>query len=96
MATEGSAGAVRSGRWFAALLATANYVGYLAGALGGILVPALVRSVLVNGAAGVVVTEGGRPVSVMGFTVSGGKITEIDAIADPDRLRRLDLAVLLT
>src|ERR1700684_846260 len=30
-----------------ALLATANYVGYLAGALGGILVPALVRSVLV-------------------------------------------------
>jgi Uncharacterised MFS-type transporter YbfB len=30
-----------------ALLATANYVGYLAGALAGILVPALVRSVLV-------------------------------------------------
>jgi RNA polymerase sigma factor (sigma-70 family) len=46
----------------------------------------VVRPVLVNGAAGVVVTEGGRPVSVMGFTVSHGKITEIDAIADPGRL----------
>jgi MFS family permease len=30
-----------------ALLATANYIGYLAGALAGILIPALVRSVLV-------------------------------------------------
>ena len=43
---------------------------------------------------GVVVTEGGQLISVMGFTVSDGKITEIDAIVDPDRLRRLDLAVL--
>jgi RNA polymerase sigma factor (sigma-70 family) len=55
---------------------------------------ALVRLALVNGAAGVVVTVGGCPVSVMGFTVSGGKIVEIDAIADPERLLRLDLAVL--
>jgi RNA polymerase sigma factor (sigma-70 family) len=50
--------------------------------------------VLVNGAAGVVITLGGQPVAVMGFTVSGGKIVEIDAITDPDRLRALDLAVL--
>ena len=55
---------------------------------------ALVRPALVNGAAGVVVTVGGRPVSVLGFTVSRGKIVEIDAIADPERLLRLDLAVL--
>jgi RNA polymerase sigma factor (sigma-70 family) len=54
----------------------------------------LVRPALVNGAAGVVVTAGGRPVSVMGFTVSRGKIVEIDVIADPERLLRLDLAVL--
>jgi RNA polymerase sigma factor (sigma-70 family) len=53
-----------------------------------------VRPALVNGAAGVVVAPHGRPFSVMGFTVAGGKIVEIDAIADPDRLRRLDLAVL--
>jgi hypothetical protein len=33
-------------------------------------------------------------VAVIGFTVSRGKIVEIDAIADPDRLGRLDLAVL--
>ena len=50
---------------------------------------------LVNGTAGVLVTLAGQPVAVMGFTVSRGRITEIDAIADPDRLRRLDLAALL-
>jgi RNA polymerase sigma-70 factor (ECF subfamily) len=55
---------------------------------------ALERPALVNGAAGVVVTVGGLPVAVIGFTVSRGKIVEIDAIADPERLRRLDLSVL--
>jgi ketosteroid isomerase-like protein len=30
----------------------------------------------------------------MGFTVSDGKIVEIDAIADPDRVRRIAAAVL--
>jgi len=55
---------------------------------------ALERPALVNGAAGVVVTAGGQPVAVIGFTVSRGKIVEIDAIADPERLRRLDLSVL--
>jgi len=45
--------------------------------------------VLVNGAAGVLVTLAGQPVAVMGFTVSAGQITEIDAIADPGRLGRL-------
>jgi hypothetical protein len=29
----------------------------------------------------------------MGFTVSGGKIVEIDILADPTRLRRFDLPV---
>jgi RNA polymerase sigma factor (sigma-70 family) len=45
--------------------------------------------VLVNGTAGVLVTLAGQPVAVMGFTVALGRITEIDAIADPDRLGRL-------
>jgi RNA polymerase sigma factor (sigma-70 family) len=53
-----------------------------------------VRPALVNGAAGVVVAPGGRPLSVMAFTVSGGKIVEIDSVADPERLRNLDLPVL--
>jgi RNA polymerase sigma-70 factor (ECF subfamily) len=52
------------------------------------------RPALVNGAAGVVVTRHGQPFSVIGFTVRGGKIVEIDVLADPERLRRLDLAVL--
>jgi RNA polymerase sigma-70 factor (ECF subfamily) len=53
-----------------------------------------VRPALVNGAAGVVVAPGGKPFSVLGFTVRNGKIVEIDAVADPERLRNLDLAVL--
>jgi hypothetical protein len=31
---------------------------------------------------------------VLVFTISRGKIVEIDAVADPERLRQLDLAVL--
>jgi RNA polymerase sigma factor (sigma-70 family) len=54
----------------------------------------LVLPALVNGAAGVVVAAAGRPVSVMGFTVAGGKIVAVDALSDPERLDRLDLAVL--
>jgi RNA polymerase sigma factor (sigma-70 family) len=55
---------------------------------------ALVRPALVNGAAGVVITVGGRPYAVMGFTVVDGKIVEIDAIADPERVGRIAAAVL--
>ena len=55
---------------------------------------ALVRPALVNGAAGVVISVGGRPIAVMGFTVVEGKIVEIDAIADPERVRRIAAAVL--
>ncbi len=32
--------------------------------------------------------------SVVGFTVRRGKVVAIDILADPARLRRLDLAVL--
>ncbi len=49
---------------------------------------------LINGAAGVVITVRGRPFAVMGFTVAEGKIVEIDAIADPDRVQRIAAAVL--
>jgi RNA polymerase sigma-70 factor (ECF subfamily) len=54
----------------------------------------MAQPALVNGAAGVVVTRDGRPFSVVGFTVRGGKLVAIDILADPARLRRLDLAVL--
>ncbi|HEX6673766.1 MAG TPA: RNA polymerase sigma factor SigJ [Actinomycetes bacterium] len=53
-----------------------------------------VRPALVNGVAGVVVAPRGRPFSVMGFTVRDGKIVAIDGLADPERLRDLDLTVL--
>jgi RNA polymerase sigma-70 factor, ECF subfamily len=52
------------------------------------------RPALVNGAVGVVVAPRGRLLMVLGFTISGGKIVEIDAIADPARLRQPFLAVL--
>src|SRR6266700_1400235 len=52
------------------------------------------RPALVNGTAGLVVTPHGQPHSVMGFTVTHGKIVEIDILADPERLRQLDLTVL--
>jgi RNA polymerase sigma factor (sigma-70 family) len=50
-----------------------------------------VQPVLVNGEPGVVVAPNGEPVSVMAFTVTDGRVTAIDVIADPDRLRSLDL-----
>jgi RNA polymerase sigma-70 factor (ECF subfamily) len=50
---------------------------------------------LVNGVAGAVSRDqDGRPFSVMGFVVRGGKIAEIDILADPERLTRLDLSAL--
>lgn len=51
----------------------------------------VLRPVLVNGAPGVVVLVGGRPVSVMEFTVAGGRIVAIDALADTERISRLAL-----
>lgn len=55
----------------------------------------LAQPVLVNGAAGIVSRlPDGRPFSVMGFTVRHGKIVEINVLADPERLRRLDLSFL--
>jgi RNA polymerase sigma-70 factor (ECF subfamily) len=52
------------------------------------------RPALVNGAVGYVVTVEGRPQSVSGFTVADGRIVEIDILADPERLRELDLSFL--
>ena len=49
---------------------------------------------LVDGAVGLVMAPRGRLFLVLGFTFDGDTITDIDVIADPARLRTLDLAVL--
>jgi len=48
------------------------------------------RPALVNGAPGIVTAPEGRPLAVMGFTIRDGKIVELDILADPERLSRLD------
>jgi RNA polymerase sigma-70 factor, ECF subfamily len=61
---------------------------------GGALAGARVVPVLVNGAAGAVIVVGGRAFVVMGFIVAAGRILEIDAIADPQRVRQIAAPVL--
>ena len=53
-----------------------------------------VRAALINGAVGLVSFRDGKPFSVGGFTVRGGRIVEMDFLADPERLGRLDLTIL--
>ena len=50
---------------------------------------ALTRPVLVDGLPGVLVTVGGRPVTVMAFTVTGDAITAIRVLTDPDLLAQI-------
>ena len=52
------------------------------------------RPALVNGTPGLVAAPHGRPVAVMALTVRDGRIAEINILADPDRLSRLDLPAL--
>jgi RNA polymerase sigma factor (sigma-70 family) len=52
------------------------------------------RPALVNGAVGIVAVAHGKPLSVLGFTVAGGRIVEIDVLVDPARLSQLDLTFL--
>jgi RNA polymerase sigma-70 factor (ECF subfamily) len=54
----------------------------------------VVHRVRVNGGAGVVLMVGNRLFSVAAMTVKDGKIVELDFLADPERLARLDLEFL--
>jgi RNA polymerase sigma factor (sigma-70 family) len=54
----------------------------------------VMKPALINGAVGVVTTRDGQPFSVGGFTVRHGRIVEMDWLADPARLRELDLTIL--
>lgn len=52
------------------------------------------RLALVDGVAGAVWSTHGEPRVVFGFTIEDGRIVEIELLADPERLGRLDLAML--
>jgi RNA polymerase sigma-70 factor (ECF subfamily) len=49
---------------------------------------------LINGAAGMVSIREGRPFSVLGLTIKDGRITEMDILADPERLAQLQITAL--
>jgi RNA polymerase sigma factor (sigma-70 family) len=49
---------------------------------------------LIDGAAGVVTAADGRPITLVGFTITGAKIVAIDLIDDPRRIAGADLAIL--
>ena len=49
------------------------------------------REALVNGTPGYVVFDGERPYAILGFTLRGGRIAELDILLDPARLAALDL-----
>jgi RNA polymerase sigma-70 factor (ECF subfamily) len=49
------------------------------------------RPAIVNGGPGVIVGPPGKVLAVVGLTVVGGRIREVDIVGDPAKLRRLDL-----
>jgi RNA polymerase sigma-70 factor (ECF subfamily) len=53
-----------------------------------------VRPALVNGAAGTVTVRDGKPFAIAGFTIRNRRIVEMDILADPERLRQIDLTIL--
>jgi RNA polymerase sigma factor (sigma-70 family) len=61
------------------------------GALAFSRLALVVRPVLVNGSPGFVAFDDGRPFSVLGFTIRGGKVVEMHVLRDPERLAALDL-----
>ncbi|HTU06381.1 MAG TPA: sigma-70 family RNA polymerase sigma factor [Trebonia sp.] len=55
----------------------------------------MARLVLVNGTPGYLVARNGQPLAVIGLAVRDGKVSEIDILADPERLSQLDLTGLI-
>jgi hypothetical protein len=46
-----------------------------------------------DGSPGLLSTLDGELFSVMGLTITGGRIAEMDILVDPERLRRLDVTI---
>jgi RNA polymerase sigma-70 factor (ECF subfamily) len=51
--------------------------------------------VLVNGAPGYLIAPNGKPFAVIAIATRDDKITEIDVLADPVRLSRMNLTALI-
>ena len=49
------------------------------------------RPAIINGNAGVVVVPHAVPIAVVGFAIERGRVVEIDLVADPAKLRRVQL-----
>ena len=82
-ALTGASRIVRGARAVAAQAATFSRIGLSS------------QLVLVNGHLGFVSRRpDGRLFAVLGFTIAGGKVVEIDILADPERLSRLDLSAI--
>ena len=54
----------------------------------------VIRPALVNGVVGAVSTLDGELFSIGAATVRGGRIVRLDFIADPERLRHVDVTML--
>ena len=68
----------------------ATDVGAVLRSQAGVFAP-LGRLALINGSPGVIVGPPGKVVAVVGFTVAGGLIREIDIVGDRAKLRRLEI-----
>lgn len=64
------------------------------GALANSRAVRFAQPAVVNGAVGVVLAPHGRLSRALTFTIKDGKIVEVDVVADPARLRELDIAAL--
>ena len=53
-----------------------------------------VEPALINGSVGVILAPGGKLSRVLTFTFTSGRVTRIEVMADPARLRELDIAML--
>jgi RNA polymerase sigma factor (sigma-70 family) len=51
----------------------------------------VVRPALINGAVGTVTFRDGKPFTIAGFTIRNRRIVEMNVVADPEYLSRLDL-----
>ena len=63
-------------------------------ALGYSRMGLVMRPALINGVPGGVAFLDGEPFSVGALTIRGGRVVELDFLADTERLRRLDLTIL--